>query len=64
MSLTFVGLLILMIPVTALIDYFAFRNRFKELGMEPMKWHYFVMPCALELGFFTLGYIMGSGACP
>jgi hypothetical protein len=64
MNLSLVGLLIILIPATAIIDYFAFRGQFKkELG-EPMKWNYFVVPCALEIGMFILGYIMGSGACP
>ena len=47
------------IPVTALIDYFAFRKRFeKELGL-PMRWNYFFLPCTLELGCFIAGLMIG-----
>jgi hypothetical protein len=51
--------LLLIVPV-ALIDYFAFRERFKKEYGEPMRWYYFVVPCALELGCFAAGYIMGA----
>lgn len=58
----FIGLIIIAIPLTAIADYFAFKDRFKkELG-EPIRWHYFIVPCALELGCFAAGYILGSGA--
>lgn len=54
-------LIIVAIPITAIVDYFAFRERFKKEMGEPMKWHYFITPCALELGCFAAGYIIGSG---
>lgn len=55
-------IILLMIPVTAAIDYFAFRDRFKKEMGEQMKWHYFIVPCALELGCFVAGYIMGAAS--
>jgi hypothetical protein len=42
------------------MDYFAFRKRFKKEFGEPMKWHYFFMPCLLELGMFIAGYLYGG----
>lgn len=47
------------IPVVALIDYFVFRKRFSEEMGYPMKWHYFVAPCTLELGCFVAGIMLG-----
>ena len=55
-------IMVLLIPVVALVDYFAFRERFKKEMGEPMRWHYFVVPCALELGCFAAGYIMGAAS--
>jgi len=55
-------LVILLIVPVALVDYFAFRNQFKKIYGEPMKWNYFVVPCALELGCFAAGYLMGAAS--
>jgi hypothetical protein len=52
-------LLLIAIPITALVDYFAFKKRFSiEMGY-PMKWHYFFMPCLLEISCFAAGVIIG-----
>lgn len=60
MMISLIILILIMIPITALMDYFAFRKRFAvEMG-EPMKWHYFIVPCALELGMFIAGFILGG----
>lgn len=53
-------LLIVLIPVVAVLDYYAFRKRFKREGI-PITWHYFVLPCALETGMFICGYIACAG---
>ena len=53
--------LVLIVPV-AIIDYFLFREQFKKIYGEPMRWHYFVVPCALELGCFAAGYLMGAAS--
>jgi len=54
-------IMLIAIPVTAIIDYFAFRDRFKKEMGDKMSWHYFLIPCALECGCFIAGYLIGSG---
>lgn len=51
--------LLIMTPITALVDYFAFRKRFGEEMGYPMKWHYFIIPCFLEIGCFIAGWCIG-----
>lgn len=53
--------LLLLIPITALIDYFAFRKQFKTIYGEEMKWYYFITPCFLEITMFILGYYYAKG---
>jgi hypothetical protein len=56
-------ILLLLIPITALIDYFLFRKRIEQSIGHPPGWYYFVWPSVLEIGMFILGYIYGSGTC-
>jgi hypothetical protein len=54
------AVLIVLIPIVALVDYFAFRKRFQREGI-PITWHYFVLPCTLEVMMFCAGYVAGKG---
>ena len=53
-------IMVLLIVPVAIIDYFAFRERFKKEIGEPMRWYHFIVPCSLELGCFAAGYITGQ----
>jgi len=61
MDTQFIIILIIAIPITAIIDYFVFCKQFKEVYKTEMKWHYFIIPCSLELGCFITGYLIGKG---
>jgi len=47
------------IPAVALIDYVAFRKRVTEIAGSADP-RYFLLPCALELGIFNAGLILGA----
>ena len=55
----FLLFLLILIPITAGIDYFVFRGRYREEMGKEMKWHYFITPCLLEISMFIAGYLMG-----
>lgn len=59
MNIDIILLFLIAIPITAIIDYFAFRKRFKEEFKTEMKWYYFITPCLLECGCFIAGYMVG-----
>lgn len=59
-DMEFVCIMIVLIPVVAVVDYFAFRDALeKELG-EPPRWYRFVIPSALEILCFVAGYWIGK----
>jgi hypothetical protein len=60
MDYRLIAFMIVIIPVAAILDYFAFRKRFERQGI-PISWRYFVLPCAIECGMFIVGYLIGSG---
>ena len=51
--------LLIMIPITAILDYFTFRKSFEEQFKTKMKWNHFFIPCLLEIGLFVFGYYLG-----
>ena len=60
MNLMVVLLILALIPMSALIDYFTRRKKFEQIYGESMKWTHYLIPCAVEGGMLLLGYFLGS----
>ena len=57
---TIIGINLILIPVTAGIDYLAFHKQYKiDHPGKPMKLWYFLPACFLELIFFNAGIVLG-----
>jgi len=56
MKLFLLAVLIYLIPLMTIIDYFSFKNRFDG----PTKWYYYLIPCALEILMFICGIYIGG----
>ena len=56
MKISLLIILICLIPTMALIDYISFRKRFDK----PIKWYFYLVPCALEIGIFIAGIYIGG----
>ena len=57
--ITIILINIILIPVTAGIDWLAFHKRLEEEYGHPPKWHYFLPACFLELMFLNAGILVG-----
>jgi hypothetical protein len=60
MNVGLIVLLIIAIPATAIIDYFAFRKGIEYRTGRPVRWFDFIVPCAVEIFCFIAGYILGG----